>query len=75
MISLDTVSILEPNFKTSFTPICKTEVSNSFSCNVGFMQCTKSFDIAPRKSLHRTIKSYVLIPFGMLQRLLHFSSA
>ena len=30
MISFDTVSILEPTFKTPFTPICKTEASNSY---------------------------------------------
>ena len=73
MISFDVVSILEPNFKTSFTPIYKTEVSNSFSYNVGFMQWTKSFDVAPEKNLHTTLdfinflfKSHVLIPFGML---------
>ena len=55
MISFETVSILEPNFKISFTPICQIEVSNSFFCDVGFMQCTKSFDVAPGKNLHTTL--------------------
>ena len=32
-----TVSTLEPDFKISFTLICKTKVSNSFSCKVGFI--------------------------------------
>ena len=83
MISFDKVSILEPNFKTSFTPICKIEVSNSFSCKVGFIWSTESFDVAPGKNLHTALdfinflfKNRVLIPFGMLSpKIIIFFSA
>ena len=77
--NFDTVSILEPNFKTSFTPICKIEVSNSFSGNVGFMWCTKSFDVAAGQTLNTTLgfinflfKSRGLIPFGLIPKVTTF---
>ena len=73
MMSFDTVSILEPNFKTSFSPICKIEVTNTFSCNVGSVKCTNSFDVAPGNNLHTTLdfitflfESHVVILFVML---------
>ena len=62
------MSILEPNFKT-FTPICKIEVSNSFSWNVVFMLYMTSFDVGAGKNLHATLdfinflfKRSILIP-------------
>ena len=73
MISFDTVPILEPDLKTSFTSICNVTAYITLI----FLQCWlyvmyKMFRCCARKNLHTTLdliyflfKRCILIPFGI----------
>ena len=83
MISFETVPILEPDFKLSFTSICKVAAYITLI----FFQCWlcvvyKMFRYSARKKFAYNfgfdlfpVKNYILIPFGMPSyRLIRFCS-